>query len=249
MSATATRPGVQTPSVRPSLAEQRERGRRGRRRVLRGVLALVLAALVGACVWLVYFSAVLDTRAVAVTGTRELTPEQVTAAAAVPMGRPLSRQRLDAIAQRATSLPQVSAAQVTRTWPHTVRVAVTEREPLLGVAQPGGFLIVDKAGVVFAARPTLPQGVVEVAADPTNRPVLVELGSVVLSLPEDVRDQVTSIAATTPDSIQLRTTSGITVVWGDASQSALKAQVAVALLDAGAKTSIDVSAPHAPAIR
>jgi cell division protein FtsQ len=60
---------------------------------------------------------------------------------------------------------------------------------------------------------------------------------------------VTSIAAATPDSIQLKTTSGITIVWGDASQSALKAQVAVALLDSGAKTTIDVSAPHNPAVR
>lgn len=249
MTTTAAPPVTKKAPARPSLAEQRERQRRRRRRILRAVLALVLAALVGTAVWLVYFSQVLDTRSVVVSGTRELTPDQVTAAAAVPLGRPLSRQQLDAIARRATSLPQVSAATVTRDWPHTVRVTVTEREPLLAVAQPGGFLIVDKAGVVFAAKPTLPAGVVLVAADPANRPLLVELGSVVLSLPEGVRDQVTSIAAATPDSIQLKTTSGITIIWGDASQSALKAQVAVALLDQGAKTSIDVSAPHAPAVR
>lgn len=248
MTTTATPPAARSPG-RPSLAEQRERQRRGRRRIVRAVLALALVALVVAAVWLVYFSTVLDTRAVTVSGTRQLTPEQVTAAAAVPLGHPLARQHLDAVARRATSLPQVSAAQVTREWPHTVRVTVTEREPLLGVAQPGGFLIVDKAGVVFAAEPTLPAGVVSVAADPANRPLLVELGSVVLSLPKEVRGQVTSIAATTPDSIQLKTTSGVTIIWGDSSQSALKAQVAVALLDSGPKTSIDVSAPHAPAVR
>lgn len=246
---TTTAPPTTPASARPSLTEQRERHRRRRRRILRLVLALLLVGLVGAAGWLVYFSRVLDTRAVAVSGTRQLTPDQVTAVAAVPLGRPLVRQHLDAIARRATTLPQVSAAQVTREWPHTVRVTVTEREPLLAVAQPGGYLVVDKAGVVFAARPTLPPGVVEVAADPTNRPLLVELGSVALALPEDVRDQVTSIAATTPDSIRLKTRSGITIVWGDASQSALKAQVAVALLDSGAKTSIDVSAPHTPAVR
>ncbi len=248
MTSTVTPPATRQPA-RPSLADQRERHRRRGRRILRAVLALLLAALVGSAVWLVYFSDVLDTRGVVVSGTRELTPEQVTAAAAVPLGRPLSRQHLDAVARRATTLPQVSAAKVTREWPHTVRVTVTERVPLLAVAQPGGFLIVDQDRVVFAAKPTLPAGVVEVAADPANRPLLVELGSVVLSLPEDVRRQVTSIAATTPDSIQLKTTSQITIIWGDASQSALKAQVAVALLDQGAKTSIDVSAPHAPAVR
>lgn len=248
MTTTATPPRTR-PSSRPSLAEQRDRQRRARRRVLRGVLALVLVVLVGAAAWVVYFSSVLDTRTVVVSGTQALTPEQVTAAAAVPLGQPLARQRLDAIARRATSLPRVSSAQVTREWPHTVRVTVVEREPLLGVAQPGGFLVVDKAGVVLAAETTLPTGVVAVAADPANRPLLVELGSVVLSLPKEVRDQVTSIAAATPDSIQLKTTSGITIVWGDSSQSALKAQVAVALLDSGPKTSIDVSSPHTPAVR
>jgi len=246
---TATPPALRAPQPRPSLTEQREQHRRSRRRTVRVVLVLVLAALVGTAAWLVYFSSVLDTRAVAVSGTRELTAEQVTTAAAVPLGVPLVRQQLDAVARRATSLPQVSAATVTREWPNTVRVTVTERQPLLAVAQPGGFLVVDKAGVVFSAKPTKPLGVVEVAADPANRPLLVELGSVVLSLPEDVRSQVTSIAAATPDSIQLKTTSGITIIWGDSSQSALKAQVAVALLDAGPKTSIDVSAPHTPAVR
>jgi len=249
MTTTATPPAAPARAPRPSLAEQREQRRRSRRRVLRTVLALVLAAIVAAAVWIVYFSSVLDTRAVVVSGTRELTPEQVTAAAAVPLGRPLVRQQLDAVARRTTALPQVSAATVTREWPHTVRVTVTERAPLLGVAQPGGFLVADKAGVVFTTRPVLPPGVVEVAADPANRPLLVELGSVVLALPDDVRAQVTSIGAATPDSIQLRTTSGLTIVWGDASQSALKAQVAVALLDKGARTTIDVSAPHEPAVR
>lgn len=248
MTATVTPPPTR-PSVRPSLAEQRERHRRSRRRALRAVLVLLLVALVSAAGWLVYFSTVLDTRAVTVSGTRELTRDQVVAVAAVPLGKPLARQQLDAVARRATSLPQVSAAEVTREWPHTVHVAVTERVPLLAVAQPGGFLVVDKTGVVFAAKTAVPPGVVEVAADPTNRPLLVELGSVVSALPDDVRKQVVSISAATRDSITLTTTSGVTVVWGDSSQSALKAQVAVALLASGAKTSIDVSAPHAPAVR
>ena len=248
MTTTATPPATK-PSARPSLAEQRERRRRSRRRALRAFFALLLVALVGTAVWLVYFSTVLDTRTVVVSGTRELTRDQVTAAAAVQLGKPLVRQQLEAVARRTTSLPQVSAAKVTRQWPNTVHVAVTERVPLLAVAQPGGFLVVDKAGVVFAAKPARPAGVVEVAADPANRALLVELGSVVLALPDDVRKQVVSISATTRDSIQLKTTSGVTVVWGDASQSALKAQVAVALLASGAKTSIDVSAPHAPATR
>ncbi|SEQ60939.1 cell division protein FtsQ/DivIB [Microlunatus flavus] len=249
MTSTAAPPRAPLTPTRPSLAEQRDRRTRRRRRVLRAVLALVLAAVVGTAVWLVYFSSVFAARSVDVVGVRELSRDQVTAAAAVPLGRPLARQPLDAIARRATSLPQVAAATVTREWPGKVRITVTERQPLLGVAQPGGFLVADKAGVVFAAKTVLPAGVVQVSADPANRPLLVELGSVVLALPADVRAQVTSIEAATPDSIRLRTASGLVIVWGDASESPLKAQVATALLASGAKTSIDVSAPHAPATR
>ena len=248
MTTTAT-PPTTSPAARPSLAEQRERHRRSRRRALRAFFALLLVALVGTAVWLVYFSSVLDTRTVVVSGTRELTRDQVSQAAAVPLGQapgpPAARR-----GGPTRDLPAAGVRRrVTREWPHTVHVAVTERVPLLAVAQPGGFLVVDRAGVVFAARTTRPAGVVEVAADPADRPLLVELGSVVLALPDDVRDQVVSISAATRDSITLKTTSGVTIVWGDASQTPLKAQVAVALLASGAKTSIDVSAPHAPAVR
>lgn len=238
-----------TRSARPSLADQRDRRRRSRRRLVRGVVAAALVLLVAAAVLLVYVSRVLDARAVAVSGARSLSTEQVVAAAAVPLGVPLARQRLDEIARRTTSLPQVAGATVTREWPHTVRVTVTEREPLLGVAQPSGYLVVDQSGVVFATVPTLPAGVVQVAVDPANRPLLVQLGAVVLALPEDVRDQVTTIEAATSDSIRLRTSKGVTIVWGDSSDTPLKAQVATALLAHGAKTSIDVSAPHVPAVR
>lgn len=50
-----------------------------RRQILRTVRALLLVALVGAAMWLAYFSQVLDTRGVVVSGTRELAPEQVAA--------------------------------------------------------------------------------------------------------------------------------------------------------------------------
>ena len=249
MTSTVSPPRAPASSSGPTVAQRHGRRPGGRRRLVGTVAAVVLVLLVATAVWLVYFSSVLATRSVVVSGNRALSAEQVTTAAAVPLGRPLARQALDDIARRATALPQVSAATVTREWPGTVRVTVTERQALLGITQPGGFLVADKAGVVFAAETTLPVGVVQVSADPANRPLLVELGSVVGALPQDVRDQVTSIEAVTPDSIRLRTVSGVTVEWGDSSQSELKAQVATALLASGVKTSIDVSAPHAPATR
>lgn len=248
MTATATPPRTGS-SARPSLPEQLAQRRRSGRRLRRAALALALVVVLLGAGWVVYVSRVLDTRTVTVAGTRELVPDQVERVAAVPPGLPLARQDLDAIARRATTLPEVSSARVTRDWPHTVHVAVVEREPLLGVARPDGILLVDREGVGFATRTALPDGVVRADVDPDNRPLLLQLGSVALALPTEVRADVASIAAAGRDDIVLRLDSGVTVSWGDASESPLKAQVVTALLERRPKTSIDVSSPHTPAIR
>ena len=56
------------------------------------------------------------------------------------------------------------------------------------------------------------------------------------------------VRATATDDIVLELESGTTVRWGDARESALKAQV-VEALRTGETQTIDVSAPHTPAVR
>ena len=212
-------------------------------------MALLVLMLVGTAVWIVYFSTVLDTRAVRVSGAGRLTPQQVTQAAHVPLGLPLVRQDLNEIARRATGLAPVAAARVTRRWPHTVQLRITERQPLFGVARTGDFVVVDAEGVAFAAVASLPQGVVRVEADLTDRPLLSELGVVVAAMPGDLRRQVTTIRATGRDDVVVSLRSGVTVRWGDAQDSPLKAAVTKTLLTRKPKASIDVSSPEHPAVR
>ena len=126
-------------------------------------------ALLGGTVWLMYFSPLLVVRQVAVTGHQQLRSEQVVAAARVPMGTPLARQDVDAIARRATTLPAVQAASVSRRWPDTITVTVTERRPLLAVRQPGGFALVDPEGVAFAESASVPNGVMLAEVNPADR--------------------------------------------------------------------------------
>lgn len=230
-------------------AGRRQRQAPRRRRVLRVVAAIAALALLGTAVWVVYFSAVLDTRRVVVSGTVALTSQQVQQAARVPLGLPLVRQDLDAVARQTTGLAPVAAARVTRRWPHTVQVSVTERKPLLGVSHAGAFSIVDAEGVVFATVPRLPPGVVPVEADVADRPLLVQLGVVAASLPPDLRRQVEKIGAASRDGVVVSLRSGTTVTWGDAHDSALKSEVTTTLLERDSKRSIDVSSPHHPAVR
>ena len=102
----------------PARAEKARRSRR--RKVLAFTSIALVLALLAASVWSVYFSTALVTKRVNVVGTHDLTPMQVSYAAQVPIGVPLARQDLDAIAERTTTLPPIESAAVTRDWPSTI---------------------------------------------------------------------------------------------------------------------------------
>ena len=177
--ATATRP-VEPP---PPDAEPAPPIRPRRRGLIRLAVVLLVMALIAGVVWLGYFSAALSARAVTVRGLHELSAEQVRAAAVVPLGRPMMRQDVHAIAVRAASLPGVQSASVARDWPNTIEITVVERRPLLALRQPDGYLIVDKFGVGYQLKPFVPDGVSVVDANPDDRPLLTDLGTVASALP------------------------------------------------------------------
>jgi cell division protein FtsQ len=246
MTATINPPRTRTSGSAASEPKRKGRGRR--RALIAAVVVLALAALAAGGVWLVYFSAVLGTQRVSVVGAKQLNADVVRQAAQVPLGMPLARQDLDAIARRATSVPAVSAATVTRRWPHTVEVRVTERRPALAVRQPDGFLVVDKVGVGFETRSSVPDGVLLADVNPDNATLLSQVAEVAAALPKGLANKVSTVTATTQDDITLSLQGGVTVTWGPAADSPLKAQVVTALLKRHVKA-IDVTSPHNPATR
>ncbi|WP_375423106.1 cell division protein FtsQ/DivIB [uncultured Friedmanniella sp.] len=235
-------------SVPGPLRAELQRRRSRRRALIRAGLVLVLVLLLAVAGWLVGFSSVLAARTVTVSGQHHVTAAEVRTAAAVPLGVPLARQDLDAVAQRVATLPRVDSVHVVRDWPHTVAVSVVERRPLLAVPQPDGYALVDGHGVAYETSSSIPDGVLRTDADPTATPLMVQLGVVAAALPEGLRGRVTRLQATSVEDITLDLSGGIVVHWGSASESPLKAQVVTALRKK-AKTSIDVSAPHNPAVR
>ena len=242
--ATATRP-VEPPGSGFEPTPPTSARRRG---LIRLVVALLVLGLVAGGIWLAFFSAALSARQVAVRGERELTADQVRAAAAVELGRPMLRQDVKDIATRTVTLPAVESASVTRSWPNTITVTVVERRPLLAVRQPYGFLLVDKSGVGFRTSPSVPGGVSVVDANPDNRPLLTDIGAVARALPGKLSSRVTTIRATTTDDISLVLKSGVTVRWGNSSESKLKADIVTVLIKKHPRT-IDVSSPHNPTTR
>jgi cell division protein FtsQ len=234
----------------PQRTTRRARKRRsGRRMALAFIVMMLVLALLGGSLWTLYFSTVLVTERVNIVGTFELTAAQVGLAAQVPLGVPLARQDLEAIAQRTSTLPAIETASVIRDWPSTITVAIVERRPVLGVQQPEGYVLVDKSGVAYQTQQVLPPKVVPAVVNPGDRPLLTEMATVAAALPNKLRASVDRITASNRDNIALVLDSGHTVSWGNSSDSALKAQIVMALLKRESKSSINVSSPHNPAVR
>jgi cell division protein FtsQ len=210
-------------------------------------LVHVLAVFAGAG-WLVGFSPVLAVERVDVMGTHRIAASSIRKAAAVPLGLPLPRQELAAIAGRVSSLSQIESVEVSRRWPDTVRVSVVERRPVLGVRQPEGFVLIDTRGVAFDSQPTLPSGVLQADVDSSNVGVLREVGAIATAMPAPLRGRVERLRATSRSSVTVVLNDGVQVNWGTSADSALKADIVLALLKRKPST-IDVSSPHNPAIR
>lgn len=239
-----------TRRARPATTRPHRKPRRSwRRKALVLTVIVVVLTLLAGSLWIVYFSSMLATRRVTVTGARSLTPIQVSLYAQVPVGVPLARQDLDAIAARVTTVPAIEAATVTRSWPSTITVTVVERRPVLAVLHPDGYVVVDKHGVAYQTQPTLPPKVVLADINTQDKPLLSEVAVVASALPDKLHGKVRLITADNRDSIALVLSSRRIVTWGSSADSELKAQVLTALLKRQPKTSIDVSSPHNPAVR
>jgi cell division protein FtsQ len=243
---TATATATRRMPARPHRLKPRRSWRR--KAVALTAIVLVLALLCGS-LWLVYFSNVLVTKRVNIVGVHNLTPTQVSFAAQIPLGVPLARQDLDAIAARTTTLPAIESATATRDWPNSVTVRVIERRPVIAVHETDGYVVVDKFGVAFQTQPTLPPDVVLTDLSRGNVPLLSEVATVAAALPNKLRGRVNLITASGRDSIALILGSGRKVIWGSSADSELKAEVVAALLKRKPKSSIDVSSPHNPAVR
>jgi cell division protein FtsQ len=242
--------GPDEETVRIAHKDFRRRRHAGRWRVVRYVLlGLLLLGVVAGAVWVVFFSSYVTVRSVTVTGNPTLTESRVERAADVPTGTPLAQLDLDAIRTRVEAIPAVKGVEVSRDWPHGVRIAVRERVPVAVVDQGEGLRGLDADGVLFGRYDAKPRRLPLVKTEAgTSREALVEAGRVVGALPPRVARRVQAVQVTSVDDIQLVLGNGRRVLWGSAESSEQKAEVLAALLGRPGNQ-IDVSVPGRPTTR
>jgi cell division protein FtsQ len=242
--------GPDEETVRIARKDFRKRRVAGRWRRLRPlVLGLVVVALVAGSAWAVFLSSLVTARTVDVTGTQTLGDARVERAASVPLGTPLARVDLGAIRARVEAIASVRRVEVSRSWPHTVHIAVTERTPIAVIDRGDGLQALDSQGVLFGSYGTRPRGLPLVRTEPdTAAEALVESARVVGALPQRIAARVATLEVASVDKIQLVLTNGRRVVWGSAEDSTHKAEVLAVLLKRPGQQ-LDVSVPGRPTTR
>jgi cell division protein FtsQ len=136
---------------------------RRRRRILGW--ALVGLALAAGVAYLIR-TPLFGLSAVRVTGTQAVPPAEVLATSQVRLGEPYLGLDLAAIRTRVAALPRVAAVKVTRDYPSSLHIAVTERPAVASVSTGALFWLVAADGTVLDSAAARPPGLPYVASVP-----------------------------------------------------------------------------------
>ena len=234
---------------------------RRRRRILGW--ALVGLALAAGVAYLIR-TPLFGLSAVRVTGTHAVPRTEVLAASQVRLGEPYLGLDLAAIRDRVAALPRVAAVTVTRDYPSSLHIAVTERPAVASVSSGALFWLVAADGTVLDSATTRPAELPYVASVPlpaglapgSRLPPGNELANALTALggmDPKLEREVTGVTARSLDSLEFTLEDGTRVLYGLAVDQPAK-DAAVLLVRRTLKREgreaqrIDVRNPSAPAV-
>lgn len=224
--------------------------RQRRRRRVWIVSLSIVAALVLGSVGAAY-SPLFSVERVTVVGTSQLDAGAVQTALADQLGTPLPLIDESAVKAALVAFPLVESYSLEARPPHELVVRIVERTPVGAVQSDAGYTLVDAAGVALAttADPPAGQPLLEIQGG-LSSPAFAAAGQVYRGLSDDLRAQVTTISASTPNDVTLTLQDGRSVMWGGASDAAKKARTLAQLMAVRADASgYDVSSPDAAVVR
>ncbi len=227
--------------------------RQRRRRMLwlgaAGALVLLVLGTVGAA-----YSPLFAVERIEVVGTTTLDANAVAQALGGQQGTPLALVDSSAVKAALVQFPLVESYTIEARPPHDLVVRIVERTPVGVLSSAAGYTVVDAAGVALSTTPDPPAGqpTLKITGG-TSSPAFRAAGTVVRSLPADIRAQVTEVTASTPDDVTL-TLGGAnaSVVWGDAEHSAQKALNLARMMQSRPPADVstyDVSSPDVVVVR
>lgn len=232
-----------------------------KKRQVRMVLAIVLVGALAATTIALYRSQLFDIRTVQVVGVEHLTADAIRARAAVPSDATLLRFPARNIERRLLSYAWVSDVQVTRDFPHTLRVRIVERKPAALVDTGKAFWIVDYQGMVLGEQSleettTLPivrdiPGLQLRAGRSSSSQILKNALEVLSGISAQLRQKVRAVSAPSIDETTLLTTDNVEVIVGHAVDLAKKDVIILKIMreQSGSVVTIDVRSTDRPVWR
>lgn len=227
--------------------------RRSRRRRITWLVVLLCFVAVGGLVTGAVYSPVLSLKTIEVTGTSRVDKAEVLKAVDGQLGTPLALVDFDEIKKDLSRFPLIRSYVTESVPPDTLIIRIAERAPIAVIETATGFEIVDPAGVVIKKTDERPAGLplitlpTATTGAATSSMGFTSAVKVLLALPADLLAKVDSVTAQTLDNVTLVLSSGPTVVWGSADESAKKARIlAILIANEPQATRFDVSAPTIP---
>ncbi|QPK82681.1 FtsQ-type POTRA domain-containing protein [Corynebacterium qintianiae] len=194
---------------------------RNKRRLAAGALLAVILLIVAALV--LPRTQAVPVKSIAVEGAQQVTPEQIVSATGISLGMPMGAVNTHDAAVGVAGVPWVKTATVSRSWPSTIEVEITEHVAVAFVRDGEGSHLINSAGDVFAVDEP-PAGAVEITGDAAREDgVLAAAVEVAASISEKGREAVRSLEARGPHIFVLHLTDDRTVVWGANEDNANKA--------------------------
>lgn len=251
----------------------RARSRRRRARAAGAAVLALLTAAVAAGGWWAWRSGMVDVQTVEVLGATRSGEAAVLEQVGPVVGEPLPFVDTAGAQRRIGELPLVLQVDITRRWPRTLVVEVTERRPVAAVPVDGGYALLDDEAVSVGTVPEPPDGLPVVRVDPAAGPgPLGAARAVAEALPPDLAERTREVSAASIADVRLvvdadpasgpdddpssdpagesdagKPDAGREVRWGAAGDDAAKAEVLLMLLATVDARVYDVSAPGAPA--
>ncbi|WP_029264915.1 MULTISPECIES: FtsQ-type POTRA domain-containing protein [unclassified Microbacterium] len=230
-------------ALRAEIRRFTQRSRRRRIVWLSSIGAALL--LVGGSVAAAY-SPLFAVQKISVAGATTLDPAAIEAALGDQLGTPLALVDSSKVKAALLAFPLIETYSLEARPPHDLTVRIVERTPVGIIRSDAGYTLVDAAGVALSTTSDQPAGqpVIDVPGG-VDSAAFRSAGLVVRSLPADIRAALTGISARTADDVTLTLNSGLSVVWGSAEESALKAVVlSKAMASNPEAASIDVTSPE-----
>lgn len=209
------------------------------------VLGLALFVAVGV------FTPIMGVRDIEIVGTSKVNVADVETQLSRFDGTPLALVSDGEVATALESFPLIERYSVERVPPHTLRVNIVERVPVISVKRGKKFAQYDPAGVLVGSSKKRVKGVplAKGAVAQTESQAFAAAAAILRDMPEKLRNRVRGVSATSAENVTFTMKGGLEVIWGGVEDIQRKSMVLEAMLRALKKQQvelIDVSSSEAP---